>query len=96
MKALDIISRHEARLKRIHSATLKDLRTLHAASTARRQASLEQAKLLRRADLLKGRPTNFKAIGFDFAIGEIDTAIARENALREAKMVLSAKFSRSA
>ena len=91
-KAFDVISKHQARLQRIQSAILKDLGVLNAARRAHEQTRLEHAKLVRRADVLKGRPTDFKAIGFDFSVQEVDAAINREDALRRAHKVVSQQF----
>ena len=88
-KALDVISKHEARLRKLHSQLLRDLQMLHQNRRNAEMARLEQAKIVRRADLLKGMPTNFKELGFDFSVEDVDAAIRREDTLRRAQLTIS-------
>jgi hypothetical protein len=53
-------------------------------------SEMEQAKIIRRADLLKGRPTDFSKIGFVFAtLEKVDAAIRREDALDHARTAIN-------
>src|SRR5690348_4731227 len=81
LKALDVISRHETRLNKLYSATLKELREMMLARIAGQEAQMKEAMLVRHADVLKGRPTDFKVIGFDLSVQRVDAALARQDAL---------------
>src|SRR5579863_6960193 len=63
-KALDIISKHQARLTKLYSATLNEFNQLAVVRAAAQNSSMQEAALIRRADVLKGRPTDFKTIGW--------------------------------
>ena len=91
-KAFDIISKHQARLGKLYSTTLNEFKQLAAARAAAQDSSMREAIVIRRADVLKGRPTDFKTIGFDFSVQEVDVAINREDALRRAHKVVSQQF----
>ena len=84
-KALDIISKHHARLQKIFSETLKQFTEMATQHRAARKASLELAMLIRRADVLRGRPTDLRANGFEFSLEEVDAMIAREDKLLQAQ-----------
>ena len=60
----DIISRHQARLGKLYSATLNEFKQLAAVRVAAQDAFLREAIVIRRADVLKGRPTDFKTIAY--------------------------------
>lgn len=91
-KALDIISRHQARLTKLYSATLNEFKELITCRRAAQNSSLQEAMLIRRADVLKSRPTDLQSLGFVFSVKEIDDAIAREDTLRRAHKVVSRQF----
>jgi hypothetical protein len=80
-KALNNISLHAARLKRQYSATMKEFIQVaqNRAETERRQ--IQQAQLIRRADVLQKRPTDFSEFGFDFTVDFIDASIRRQDRL---------------
>ncbi len=50
---------------------------------------MKDAMTLRRADKLKELPTDFKAIGFDFSVPEVEAAITREDAILRARKTVS-------
>jgi hypothetical protein len=59
------------------------------------RAEMEQAKIIRRADLLKGRPTDFSKIGFVFAnLEKVDADIRREDAVRRANTEINTRTER--
>ena len=87
-KALDIMSRHEARLKKQYSTTLKEAQELINASFGHAEARMKEAIQIRRADQLDGCTTNLQAIGFVFSTEQVDAAINREDALAAAAHVL--------
>jgi hypothetical protein len=89
LKALDTLSKHESRLNKIYNTTFKQARDLIEARLLVDQASLKEAIRIRRADKIKGRPTNFQEIGFVFSIGQVDAAIRREDALAQADITIS-------
>lgn len=88
-KALDIISKHEARLKKLYSTSLKQAEELIFRRVTNREARLKEAMLIRRADKLKERPTNFQEIGFDLSTREVDAAINLEDTILKARKVVS-------
>ena len=51
-----------------------------------------QAMVIRRADVLKSRPTDLNALGFVFTVKEVDQQINREDVLRRAVKVVSQQF----
>ena len=87
-KTFDIISKHESRLKRQYSSTLKDVTEIIAARLALEEALMKEAVIIRRADRLNKKETNFQAIGFDLSIAQVDLVINRENAFKRAKKVV--------
>jgi hypothetical protein len=96
-KTVDIISKHEARLRRNHAAIFKQLTEMAANRQQVIHSEMEQAKTIRRADLLKGRPTDFSKIGFVFAtLEKVDAAIRREDALDQARTAVNPILRRAA
>jgi hypothetical protein len=93
-KALDIISKHETRLKKLFSLTLKEAHDLIFTRRANHAAMMKDAMTLRRADKLKERPTDFKAVGFDFSVQEVEVAITREDTLLRARKTVSQQAGR--
>ena len=87
-KALDIMSRHEARLKKQYSTTLKEAQDLINASLRHEQAQMKEAIKIRRADQVDGCTTNLREIGFVFSTEQVDAAIHREDTLAAASNVL--------
>ena len=87
-KALDIMSKHESRLKKQYSTTLKETREMIDTRLTRQEAEMKDAKCIRRADKIDGCTTNLQAIGFVFSDQQVDAAIQAEDALVLAKQVL--------
>ena len=88
-KALDVISKHEARLKKLYNVTLKEANESILSRISARRAMLQDAMIIHRADKLQDRPTDFNAIGFGFSARELDAAIAREDAIQRARQTVS-------
>jgi hypothetical protein len=88
-KAVDIMSKHEARLKKQYSATLKEARTLIDARLTRQEAEMKQAVTIRRADQIDGCTTNLQELGFVFSPGQVDAAICRGDAVTLASKVIA-------
>jgi len=88
-KAIDIISKHEARLKKQYSATLKEARDLIDTRLTRQDEALKKAMTIRRADKLRGCATDLQAIGFVFSTQEIDAAVLADDAYVQAKRALN-------
>jgi hypothetical protein len=91
-KALDVISKHEVRLKKTYSTTLKEVHDKIASRLHSRAEAMGQAMVIRRADVLKSRPTDLNALGFVFTVKEVDQQINREDVLRRAVKVVSQQF----
>ena len=91
-KALDVISKHEARLKKAYSTTLKDIFELIGRRRQCHREALEKAMLIRRADMMQKRPTDFKVFGFDFTVEEIDKEIMRDDTLVQAKRTILSNY----
>jgi hypothetical protein len=87
-KAIDIISKHESRLKKQYSATLKEVQTLIDTRLTHEQAELKEAMTIRRADQTQGKTTDLKAIGFVLSTAQVDAAIARHDACTKANLTL--------
>ena len=88
-KALDIMSKHEARLKRQYSATLKEARDMIDARVTREEAEIREAMTIRRADKIDGCTTNLQEIGFVFSDDHVDDAIYAEDTLALAKKTVA-------
>jgi hypothetical protein len=88
-KAIDIMSKHEARLKKQYSATLKEARDLIDSRLTREDEALKKALTIRRADKLNGSTTDLQAIGFVFSTEEIDAAMLVEDAFTKAKKAIN-------
>jgi len=88
-KALNTISLHAARMKRQFSATLKEFHQLQAVRKQQQENDMEQAAILRRADILLKRPTDLAQFGFVFTLEKVDRYIGREDALSAAKATLT-------
>ena len=87
-KAFDIMSKHGARLKKQYSATLQEARSLIDARVAEQEEDIREAMKIRRADKIDGCTTDLREIGFVFSDGQVDAAIATEDAIALAKQVL--------
>ena len=83
-KAIDIMSKHESRLKRQYSTTLKEARNLINERQSIEAAEMREAVRIRRADKLKATTTNLEEIGFVFSNDEVDAEIRRQDALSAA------------
>src|SRR5579872_2182523 len=90
-KAFDVISKHEARLKKQYSSTLKELTGIIADRIAAEEAQMKDAIIIRRADRINKQPSNLKAFGFDFSVEQVDAIIDREKAVARAKNVVFPK-----
>jgi len=88
-KALNNISLHAARMKRQYSASLKEFHQLQAARKQQQESAMEQAAVLRRADVILKRPTDLAQFGFVFTVDEVDRHIHREDSMSAAKKTLS-------
>jgi hypothetical protein len=88
-KALEIISKHEVRLKKLFTETLKLLHGYIKSRTEDEIRTKSQAMTIRQADKLRGRPTDFKALGFDFSVAEIDALLDFEDTFRRATEVVN-------
>ena len=88
-KAADVMSRHEARLKKQYSTTLKEARDLIETRLKRQDADMREAMTIRRADKVDGCTTNLRKIGFVFSDQQVDAAILAEDTLALAKKVLT-------
>ena len=88
-KALNNISLHAARMKRQYSATLKEFLQLQAARIQQEESEMQEAIILRRADVILNRPTDFAPFGFVFTVDEVDRHILRTDAMIAAKRTLS-------
>jgi hypothetical protein len=82
------MSKHEARLKKQYSATLKEARNLIDTRLARQEVDMKQAMRVRRADAIDGGTTNLHELGFVFSPEEVDAAIRKEDALALVHQVL--------
>jgi hypothetical protein len=87
-KHLDVVSKHEARLKKQYSATLKEATAMIEARRLREDREMNDAICLRRADKADGCTTNLQELGFVFSNQEVDNAIALEDAIVLAKKAL--------
>ena len=83
-KTIDIMSKHESRLKRQYSTTLKEARNLINERQSIEAAEMREAVRIRRADKLKATTTNLEEIGFVFSNDEVDAEIRRQDALSAA------------
>ena len=88
-KAADIMSRHEARLKKQYSTTLKEARDLIETRLKRQDVDMQEAMTIRRADKVDGCTTNLQEIGFVFSDEQVEAAILAEDTLALAKKVLT-------
>jgi hypothetical protein len=80
-KLLDIVSKHEARLKRIHSATMRDLQFVMEQRLNRESSEMKDAQVIRRADYIHKRTTDLTPLGFVLTIEKVDAQNRRESAL---------------
>jgi hypothetical protein len=60
----------------------------------RLKRELDEAEIIRRADLVTGRQTNLQEIGFDFALDLVDQQIRRHDRLTAAVQTLKTAGSR--
>jgi hypothetical protein len=88
-KALDIIGKHEARLKKQYSVTLKEVRDLIECRLIEQESDMKEAVIIRRADKKANCTTDLQAIGFVFSDAEVDGVIEAEDTLEAARRVLS-------
>jgi hypothetical protein len=88
-KALDIMSKHEARLKKQYSITLKEARDLIGTRRKEQEAAMKDAMTIRRADKVDGCTTSLQKIGFVFSDEQVEAAIQAEDTLADAKKVLT-------
>ena len=88
-KVLNNISLHAARLKRQYSVTLKEMIALQRMRFDAMIEKRRQTELIRRADILENRPTDFSEFGFDFTVEFIDASIRRQDRLDSVAYTLS-------
>jgi hypothetical protein len=88
-KALDIVSKHESRLKKQYSVTLKEARGLIDIGLRQEAAEMAEAVVVRRADRKAGRERNLQEIGFVFSNQEVDAEILHQDALLSAPKTTS-------
>jgi|SRR5215469_11497849 len=88
-KALNNISLIANRLKREFSATHAELMKLQLEREKNVNRHLEEAAVLRRADLILKRPSDLAANGFVFSTAEIDEYIRRKDTLENAKRTVA-------
>jgi len=89
MKALNNMSLHAARLKRQYSATFKEFQQLHRTNRKHREEQMKQAELIQKADWALNRPSTLANNGFDFTVQEVTRSIMLQQALDQAKKVIS-------
>jgi hypothetical protein len=78
LKVIAYYGMHHARLQRTRAAVLKDLRESMAKREAVIDKEMESAMIIRRADRLAKRATDFKALGFVLTVEEVDEQIRYE------------------
>ena len=88
-KALNNISLHAARMKRQYSATLKEFLQLQAVRKQQQESVMQDAIVVRRADIILNRPSDFAQFGFVFTVDEVDRRICRDDAQAAAKKAFS-------
>jgi len=88
-KALDVISKHETRLKKTYSTTLKEAHDLIFTRINDCGRRLVDSMAVRRACQKQNVQIDLRSIGFDFSDQEVQAAIDREDAVKNAKKVLS-------
>jgi len=89
LKALNNMSLHSARLKRQYSATFKEFQELHRASRKLREQQMKDAELIQQADWALDRPSTLADNGFDFTVGEVTQSVLSQQAVVEAKKIIS-------
>ncbi len=89
-KALDIMSKHQSRLKKQYSTTLQEARNLIDTRLTREVSEMRDAVAVRRADRKEGRDINLQEIGFVFSNPEVDAEILHQDTLASAAKTLSA------
>ena len=81
-KALDIISKHETRLKKAYSTTHHELREAIANRVNVLKEKMKEAVAIRRAGLRNGVDIDPQEFGFVFSREQVDEAIRYEDALQ--------------
>ncbi len=88
-RAIDIMSKHEARLKKQYSVTLNEARDMIDLRLQREQSEMREAMSVRRADQINGCTTNLEDLGFVFSVAQVDAAIRNDDTLVGAKKAAS-------
>jgi hypothetical protein len=78
LKVIAYYGMHHARLEKTKAAVLRDLRESIARREAVADKEMESAMIIRRADRLAKRSTDFKAFGFVLTVEEVDQQIHYE------------------
>ena len=89
MKALNNMSLHASRLKRQYSATFKEFQELHRANRKLREEQMKDAELIQQADWALDRPSTLAENGFDFTVQEVTKSVLSQQAVVEAKKIIS-------
>jgi hypothetical protein len=84
LKVIAYYGMHHARLQRTRAAVLKDLRESIVRREAVQDEEMESAMIVRRADRLAKRSSDFKALGFVLTVEEVDRQIRYERACVQA------------
>jgi hypothetical protein len=85
-KAIDIMSKHEARLKRQYSTTLNEARDLIDTRLQREASEMQEAVTVRRAHQKEGRDVDLQTIGFVFSNRQVDAEILYQDTLANARV----------
>lgn len=91
MKTVEMIGKHEARLNRQYTTVLRNVTELITDRIADEQVQMNEAVVIRRADKARNVESNFKAIGFDLSVEQVDAHIPRLAAFYGAQAVLIQK-----
>jgi hypothetical protein len=83
------MSKHESRLKKQYSTTLKETRDMIDSRVEEQEEEIREAMTIRRADKIDGCTTDLQAIGFVFSDDQVEGAIQAEDALNLAKKVVA-------
>jgi len=89
MKGLNNMSLHAARLKRQYSATFKEFQELHRANRKLREEQMKDAELIQQANWALDRPSTLAENGFDFTVQEVTKSVLSQQAVVEAKKIIS-------
>jgi hypothetical protein len=89
LKALNILSLHQVRLKRQFSATLKELLEIQKRTREEHNFMLEAAETIARADNILQRPPTHDMYGFGFSFERLKAISEEFDGYRKAKDILA-------